>query len=367
MFLRFFIGCFILWQITWTHTVHAAPGLLWETPRDGFAKAGVEDDTSWLDAFHPITNWWGLYNVDIVHVLEYGNVLRVKYPQGSYRPSADPVGGFGFRGLQAISESGAPEENVQLQMTLRLDHAFDCVKTGKLHGLYGGDAVSGGENSDGENGWSVRLEWRQDCFMELYAYIPIGHGNPCSAPANYSTGFACDCTPYRTGGSGQAEEGQFDGVQCSTRGISLARGNFRMIPGTWHNITIHVKMNSLVPAPGNDTSTDGSGFGPENTTPDATGGAPSYTPLRDGRILAYADGDVVADYNGLVFRATPQLGVSGTFLSTFFGGGDESYATPNTTYSYIARMRYVGAGGHVSCFGLNRAYYNICWPEQGLL
>jgi len=48
----------------------------------------------------------------------------------------------------------------------------------------------------------------------------------------------------------------------------------------------------------------------------------------DGRIQVWVDGALVIDEAGLTFRTVDDLQVDGLFFSTFFGGGDESWATP---------------------------------------
>lgn len=52
----------------------------------------------------------------------------------------------------------------------------------------------------------------------------------------------------------------------------------------------------------------------------------------DGRLQVFVDGVKVIDEERLTFRTTEDLKIEGIFFSTFFGGGDSSWATPNDVY-----------------------------------
>lgn len=79
-------------------------------------------------------------------------------------------------------------------------------------------------------------------------------------------------------------------------GTSLGRGCWRFTPGNWITIRQRVQLNA----------------------PDA----------QDGRITVWQDDRLVLDRGGLQFRTTDQLRIDGLFFSTFFGGGDSSWASP---------------------------------------
>src|SRR3546814_13585034 len=49
-----------------------------------------------------------------------------------------------------------------LHYRVRFPEDFDFNKGGKLPGLYAGEAPSGGEKVSGEDGWSIRLMWREE-------------------------------------------------------------------------------------------------------------------------------------------------------------------------------------------------------------
>jgi hypothetical protein len=100
-------------------------------------------------------------------VIEQG-VLTVHYPEGSINPSNDdaPLGGAGFYAALPAGLDAAC-----LSYAVRFDADMAFVRGGKLPGLFGGEAPSGGEEVTGTNGFSVRLMWRQDGAGELYEYI----------------------------------------------------------------------------------------------------------------------------------------------------------------------------------------------------
>lgn len=94
--------------------------------------------------------------------------LRVLYPEGTSSPSDNGQGGAGFY-AKIAGLSGA--EHACLQYKVRFEPGFDFVKGGKLPGLYGGTAPSGGDDVSGEDGFSMRFMWREDGQGELYEYV----------------------------------------------------------------------------------------------------------------------------------------------------------------------------------------------------
>ncbi|WP_190801641.1 polysaccharide lyase [Leptolyngbya sp. FACHB-261] len=86
----------------------------------------------------------------------------------------------------------------------------------------------------------------------------------------------------------------------SENGTSLGRGNWRFKPGVWQRLEQEVTLNT----PGKS----------------------------DGRIQVWVDGNLVLSANNLTFRTTENLRIEGILFSTFFGGGDPSWATPEDVY-----------------------------------
>ncbi|HEX3775414.1 MAG TPA: hypothetical protein VHV51_13175 [Polyangiaceae bacterium] len=77
-------------------------------------------------------------------------------------------------------------------------------------------------------------------------------------------------------------------------GTSLGRGDFRFTPGQWHCVEQQVVLND----PG----------------------------AANGVVRAWLDGKLVYENRSLVYRTVRSLRIEGVFFSTFFGGGDSSWA-----------------------------------------
>jgi hypothetical protein len=89
-------------------------------------------------------------------------------------------------------------------------------------------------------------------------------------------------------------------------GTSQGRGSFQFTPGKWYTLEQEVDLN---------------------------------TPKKsDGRIKVWVNGKQVMDIRNLEFRSTDSLKIQGIFFSTFFGGHDASWATPNDTYADFANF-----------------------------
>jgi hypothetical protein len=97
-------------------------------------------------------------------------------------------------------------------------------------------------------------------------------------------------------------------------GTSLGRGKWRFQTGKWYSVEQEVKLN----------------------TPGKT----------DGCIQVWINENLVVQDLSLTFRTTPELKLDGVLFSTFFGGNDLSWATPETTHVDFAHFavseRYIG-------------------------
>ncbi|MEL6384558.1 MAG: polysaccharide lyase [Cyanobacteria bacterium J06626_18] len=83
-------------------------------------------------------------------------------------------------------------------------------------------------------------------------------------------------------------------------GTSIGRGSWQFEPDTWYRIEQEVVLNQ----------------------PDQS----------DGQIRLWVNDELVVDQRDLQFRTTDSLQIDGVFFSTFFGGGDSSWATPNDVH-----------------------------------
>ena len=95
-----------------------------------------------------------------IEVEPKGKSLRVTYPRGSLGPNE---GGGQFR------ERLAPRKAYRLTYRVLFEKGFDFRKGGKLPGLGGGRANTGGEKPVGD-GWSARYMWGESGKLTLYLY-----------------------------------------------------------------------------------------------------------------------------------------------------------------------------------------------------
>lgn len=122
-------------------------------------------------AFNTSRHWGTEENVETLSAEHTGigeAGLRVHYPAGSSSPGDEPLGGAGFYSDPSLLQGA---DRACLSYKVRFPSDFDFVKGGKLPGLYGGEAPSGGDNVDGESGFSMRLMWREQGEGELYPYV----------------------------------------------------------------------------------------------------------------------------------------------------------------------------------------------------
>ena len=129
----------------------------------------------------------------------------MRYPAGSINPEnrAAPQGGAGFL-YPGPHPAALPR--ACLSYDIRFPEGFDFVRGGKLPGLYGGGAPSGGAAVTDESGFSVRLMWRKDGAGEAYAYT-LDKRNP-------------------------------------SYGDSIGRGSWRFMPGQWQHVDLELGVNT---------------------------------------------------------------------------------------------------------------------------
>jgi len=121
--------------------------------------------TTELDATWSSPPWNNGVDVGRASVVpsEDEQALRVSYPQGE-------VGSSGS-GVQWQYVFG-PEQAVHLSYRVRFGDDFEFVRGGKLPGLAGGEANTGGKIPTGSDGWSGRIMWRSEGCGSFYLYHP---------------------------------------------------------------------------------------------------------------------------------------------------------------------------------------------------
>lgn len=91
-----------------------------------------------------------------------------------------------------------------------------------------------------------------------------------------------------------------------TYGTSIGRGAWQFQPGIWYKLEQELSLNT----PG----------------------------LTDGEIRIWVNDSLVIEHQGVTFRTVDSLQIDGILFSTFFGGGDPSWATPQDTYVDFANF-----------------------------
>jgi hypothetical protein len=129
-----------------------------------------------------------------------GRSLRVLYPRGGV--SSQPSGAQWKMGV------GRRYDELSCAYDVRFAPDFDFVKGGKLPGLAGGAANSGGDKPTGRDGWSARMMWRAGGEVVQYVYH-------VDQPTQYGEDFRWDLGGQRL---------------------------FR--PGTWHRVEHRVVVNT---------------------------------------------------------------------------------------------------------------------------
>ncbi|KAF5385835.1 hypothetical protein D9615_002568 [Tricholomella constricta] len=234
-----------------------------------------------------------------------GPVLQATYNAGSFG-SADS--GSQWYNLWNTTD-GSTFQTMVVSYEVAFDEGFDWVKGGKLPGLRGGlnsTGCSGGHASNGKDCFSTRLMWRKNGAGEIYAYIPTPN-NLCSQ----------------------------EGINCNSDfGISVQRGSFGFVSGQWNRITLLVRLND-----------------PPN--------------VANGNVQLYFNDFKAVDQQNLQIRSSSSVTANGFYFSTFFGGSDDSWATPNTVHTFYRNIRLwggsapsnltgqvVSAAGRTATFGL---------------
>ncbi|MCP4523477.1 MAG: hypothetical protein GY828_04625 [Candidatus Gracilibacteria bacterium] len=199
-----------------------------------------------IDTFRGFDRIWGMKNISFSDT-----IYTVLFPKGSYKPSAEIIGGGGF--VYEIPFDIKKDVSI-LEYTFEIPEDFDFVKGGKLPGLCGGDCPTGG--ADIQNGFSARMMWRKEGDLELYGYL---------------------------------------GKKEQKFGQSLGRGMFQLKPGKSYKITQEIQMNT----------------GSNN----------------DGIIKIFVNGHGVYFNDSVYFGKQGEIHPDKFIFSTFFGGGDESWAS----------------------------------------
>jgi len=211
--------------------------------------------------------------------------MQAHYPEGSYTFTNSPQGGFSFYATGPADVDLTTAKEVTFAYSVYFPEGFQFNKGGKLPGIYGGDSAddavscSGGRRSDAC--FSARLMWRTDGAGEVYTYLPPDYA------ANQAV---CDVAPFST---------------CNqVYGASVGRGSFKFATGGWTTISERVRLNDV---------------GQTN-----------------GEIQLFVNGESVINVGGLVLRDSDAGRIRGMQMQTFFGGSDQSWASPVSQDTYFS-------------------------------
>ncbi|XP_052251065.1 uncharacterized protein LOC127858142 [Dreissena polymorpha] len=217
-------------------------------------------------------------------------VLRVFYAHGSYSGSGK------HRGAQFYGTPSAVTSHSYTTLTLEYEvyfpSSFGWNKGGKLPGLWGCTRdCSGGRIKD--TCFSTRLMWRPLGDGEVYAYVSHSQ-NPS---------FDTWCAKYD-----HTNIPAYMHVHCTDdKGIEMGKGTFRFQHNRWLHIRQEVHLNAQ--------------------------------PGQNGYIRLWVDGHAKTHVTDVIMRQNTHFDIDGLFFSTFFGGADSSWASPNDTYTYYRNFK----------------------------
>ncbi|NER82123.1 MAG: hypothetical protein F6K42_21695 [Leptolyngbya sp. SIO1D8] len=206
---------------------------------------------------------------------------------------------WGFDNLEVISKSQGPFEQV-LRVHYPADSASPSVS--RRDGVPLGGAqfyadLSLPSQTELRLGYSVRFSDNFD-FVKG-GKLPGLFGGEGASGGNIPDGTDGFSTRLMWRGEGDGEVYAY--LPTSEKyGTSIGRGNWQFQPNVWYELEQEVKLNH----------------------PDRA----------NGQVRFWVNGDLVIDQKGLVFRTDDSLEIDGIFFSSFFGGGDSSWATPKDVH-----------------------------------
>ncbi|MGF1515556.1 MAG: polysaccharide lyase [Elainellaceae cyanobacterium] len=224
---------------------------------------------------------------------------------------------WGFENLELVSDATSSEEVPVLRVYYPAGSASPSVSRGGGVALGGAQFYADVEADLADQAQQERLHLSYRVrFSENFDFVKGGKlpglfGGEGASGGNIpdgTDGFSARLM-WRRDGQGEV----YAYLPTSeTYGTSIGQGSWRFRPGEWTRVEQEVTLNR----PGE----------------------------ADGRIRLWINGDLAVDEAGLTFRTDDALRLDGLFFSTFFGGGDASWATPQDVYADFADFTI----GHVS-------------------
>lgn len=214
---------------------------------------------------------------------DFGNVPSVANPGMAKIVASDRSGGgkalqLLYRkgviggGSSLAFESRLPKTYDELYYSFRIKFSsdFNFVKGGKLTGICGGACNTGGQTPSGYDGWSARLMWTRISGIMGVLDQYVYHSGQ---PTQYGDDLYFNSGGYKS-----------------------------FTAGKWYRVEWRVKMNT----PGQS----------------------------NGIIQSWVDGVKSVDKQTIVYRRSNAFAIDKFIFSTFFGGGDSSWAPTKDEYIY---------------------------------
>lgn len=203
--------------------------------------------------------------------------LVANFPANTVKLASGQGFSFYTQGAHDGVDTSSAKE-VVLSYSAFFEDGFEFAKGGKMPGLFGGTSMdtakscSGGKQDGREDCFSARLMWRADGAGEIYNYYPSGA----------HTDEYCNIAPMS---------------KCDPKfGDSIGRGAFHWASGSWTTVAQRLKLNDA---------------GQSN-----------------GEQELFVNGQSVLHLTGLEIAADPATKIYGIMAQTFFGGSDQSWASP---------------------------------------
>lgn len=160
------------------------------------------------------------------------------------------------------------------------ENGFDFRKGGKLPGFCGGKCYTGGDKPKEADGWSNRIMWKKDGFLTQYVY----HFKQSHKYA--------------------------DNIVWNLNGTIPPK---KVLLGKWMRIVMRVRLNDV----NGEKIAD------------------------NGQLQTWVDGNLVVDVDTLRLRNSQEQKIDQFYFSTFFGGGDPSYAPRWDSYIRFRNLQIV--------------------------
>jgi hypothetical protein len=225
-------------------------------------------------------------------------------------------GSFGWAQNAAIQTADNMPQGVSVSRMLRINYPKGSIdySSASTNGTPLGGAQAAIPFGDGQPHQYLRyyVRFQPGFQFNRGGKLPGLYGGDTSVASgghdpNGTNGFSVRLM-WRTGGAGEAYAYLDQPSKEGAYGLELGRGNWYWQPGVWTQVLLDVRPNDI---------------GSTN-----------------GFVKVFINGKKVLDAEGLKFRTVSTLKTNGMFFSTFFGGHDSTWASPQTQHTDFADFGY---------------------------